>query len=368
MPLKYIYGLLVTIYLCLGSVELSSAQEKTSPFIRYSVDISYGYPFYQGDFDSFISTPQPYDGIGLTQFMQYNQSSLSGSFTVPWKYGLSFKLKATQSVVYYSEQIAKVNFKNSMYDFSLLTQYQLSVKRFNSYIYLGVGYHVSSDAKIFRTVAETKQNSNFGYIQRLSSTVGLGLEFLVWRQFSIFSEADLYFTGSDRFDGYNGLSPTFAEFPKEKGYFARDKLITFRGGVRVYFLGSSKLIAERPFGKASTSFYKNPYTSIVNPADTVKKEDPLPKELRDLGVQRKLTGYTLEVNRVITVDELKRQKDSGEKVISQIRRHFPNAKVELLLESIGFTIHIGGFGSDKEAKEALFTVRRFYSGATVLRH
>lgn len=367
MPLKNIYGLLVTFCLLVGSVDLSSAQEKTSPFIRYSVDISYGVPFYQGDFDSFISTPLPYDGVNLSEYIQYNQSSIAGSFTVPWKYGLSFKLKATQSIVYYSEQIARVNFKNSMYDISLLTQYQLSVSRFNSYLYFGVGYHVSSDAQVFRTVAETKQNSNFGYIERLSSTAGFGLEFLVWRNFSVFTEADLYLTGSDRFDGYNGLSQGFTEQPKEKKYFARDKLVTFRGGIRVYFLGSSKLIAERPFNKASSSFYENPYTDTTKTNDK-KKEDELPEELKKLGVQRKLVGYTLEVNRVITIDELKRQKDAGEKVIGQIRRHFPDAKVELLLETIGFTIHIGGFKSDKEAKEALFTVRQFYSGATVLRH
>lgn len=348
--------------------ELSFGQEKTSPFVRYSVDISYGYPIYQGDFSSLFGPSQPYNGTTLGNSLQYNQSSISGSFSIPYDYGLTFRIRGTQSIVYFSENQALVNFKNSSYDVSFLVQYQFSFKKFNTYLIGGVGYHTTSNASIFETVTETKQNPNFGYVQNMSTTFGFGLEYLVWRQFSIFAEADLFFTGTDRFDGYNGFNPGAIELEEEKSYFQRDKLITTRGGIRVYIFGKSKLIAERPFDKTLSSHYENPYKSVEVPKKDELKEDELPEELKKLGVQRKLTGYSLEVNRVITIDELKRQKDSGEKVISSINRMYPNAKVQLLLESRGFTIHIGGFGSFNEAKSALFSVRQFYSDALVKRH
>lgn len=347
------------------SVSAQRNVEKTSLYQRFSADISYGLPFYQGDFYSFFAQPLPYDGSLLGGMAQYNNNSISGSLLMPWKYNLSFRLKATQTVIYFTEALANVNFKNSMYDFSLLVQYNYTIKKFNMYMMAGIGYHVSSEAQLFDTIADTEAGKNSGQVQRLSTTVGLGFEYNVWRQFGVFLEGDWYFSGSDRFDGYNGFQAGQLERADEKSYFYRDQLITARSGIRVYFISNSTLIAERKFNQLSSSYYENPYDTS---REERKPEDDLPEELRKLGVKKKLTGYSLEVNRVITIDELKRQKVSGEKVLPSLKEKFPNAAVELLLETNGFTIHIGGFGSLKEAKNARLSVLQFYNAANVRKH
>ncbi len=360
--------LLITAFFWGLSVPVSAQRnvENTSLFKRFSADISYGLPFYQGDFYSFFAQPLPYDGSLLGGMAHYSNNSISGSLLMPWKYNLSFRLKATQTVIYFTEALANVNFKNSMYDFSLLAQYNYAIKKFSMYVMAGVGYHVSSEAQLFDTMADTETGKNSGQVQRLSTTAGLGFEYNVWRQFGLFLEGDWYFSGSDRFDGYNGFQAGQLERVDEKPYFNRDQLITVRSGVRVYFISNSTLIAERKFNQLSSSHYENPYIAIRE--EDKKPEDDLPEELRKLGVKKKLVGYSLEVNRVISIDELKRQKSSGDKVISSIKEEFPNASVELLLESNGFTIHIGGFGSLREAKHAMLSVRQFYNAANVRKH
>ncbi|TNE70916.1 hypothetical protein EP331_10695 [bacterium] len=351
-----------------GSLTAQTRKENTSIFQRYSADISYGLPFYVGDFYRLFSDPLPYDGSLLGGISQYNNSTVSGSLIIPWKYNISFRLKATQTVIFYTEALANVNFKNTLYDFSLLPQYNFNLKKFNIYVFAGVGYHVSTEATIFQTISDTEIGNNYGQIVRMSTTGGFGVEYNVWRQFSLFIEGEWYFTGSDRFDGYNGFQAGQLEKPQEKDYFTRDQIISGRSGIRVYFMNSSKLVAERSFSKKSSSYYKDPYTKLTPEEIKKEKEEELPEELKKLGVKRKLTGYSLEVNRVFTVDELKRQKSSGEKVITSIHQAYPNAQVQLLLEANGFTIHIGGFGSLKEAKNAMYTVRQYYNAANVRKH
>ena len=68
------------------------------------------------------------------------------------------------------------------------------------------------------------------------------------------------------------------------------------------------------------------------------------------------------------IEELKRQKEAGDRVISYIQAKIPAATLELLLENKGFTIHIGGFASQGQAKNALYVIRQYYSNGLVVRH
>ena len=360
-PYRLIYLILLTV---LFSAKIAVAQENSSPFKRISVDFSYGLPFYEGDFFSYFSTPAPYQDQVLMGMNVYNNSILQGSVTIPWKNWLAFRLKATQATLFFSEANAQVNFKNSMFDFTGAVQFNFSKNKFQTYLYLGGGYHTSSNATIFQTIEDLNSGNNEDQVHRISATAGLGVEYIVWRQFALFAEFDYYFTGSDRFDGYNGFAPGLFELEKEKPYLDRDRLLSGRGGLRVYFTGKAKKVAERSCNKPSSAYYDNPYSSAEQKAEV----DGLSDELKKLGVKLNLQGYTVLVNRVMDIEELKRQKAAGERVISYIQAKIPSATLELLLENKGFTIHIGGFASQGQAKNALYIIRQYYSNGLVVRH
>ncbi len=352
------------LLLVLCSAKLAVAQENTSPFQRISVDFSYGLPFYQGDFYSFFSTPAPYQDQPLKGMAISNNSILQGSVTIPWKKWLGFRLKATQATLFFSEANAQVFFKNSLYDFTGAVQFSFSYKYFQTYLYLGGGYHTSSDATVFQTLEDLNTGNNDDQVQRISSTAGFGIEYIFWKQFALFAEFDYYFSGSDRFDGYNGFAAGMPELEKEKTYLDRDRLLSGRGGLRVYFTGKAKNVAERSFDKPSSAYYDNPYL----PEDHKVEQEGLSEELKRLGVKKNLQGYTVLVNHVMNIEELKRQKEAGDRVISYIQAKIPAATLELLLENKGFTIHIGGFASQGQAKNALYIIRQYYSNGLVVRH
>lgn len=353
-------------YCFVFGANLTVAQENTSPFKRLSVDFSYGIPFYEGDFYSFFSTPAPYQDQPLMGQRIYNNSIIQGSLTIPWKNWLAFRLKATQATIFYGETNALVNFKNSLFDFTLAPQFSFNYKRFNSYIYIGGGYHTSNDAVIFQTPLDLQEGENNGQVHRVSATAGFGLEGLIWRQFALFVEADYNITGSDRFDGFNGSTPGVPELEDEKSYLDRDKILSLRGGLRVYFTGKGKKIAERKLDENSSAFYQNPYKPEA--MMTQAEKDLLTEEMKKLGVKVKLNGYTVEVNRAMNIEELKRQKSSAERVLSLIQGKFPNATVELLLEPLGFSVHIGGFASQGQAKSTLPVIKQYFSNGLIIRH
>lgn len=350
--------------LLLFSAKLTVAQENTSPFQRISVDFSYGLPFYEGDFYSFFSTPAPYQDQPLMGARLFNNSIIQGSVTFPWKSWLAFRLKATQATFFFSEVNAQVNFKNSMYDITFAPQFSFTAKRFHAYAYIGGGYHTSNEALIYQTVLDLEEGVNGDQVHRISATAGIGLEVLVWRQFAVFIEADYNITGSDRLDGYNGGAPGVFELEDEKSYLDRDKILSGRGGIRVYFTGKAKKVAERSMDKSSSSYYENPY----KPEEKKPEQDGLSEELKKLGVVKKLQGYSVEVNRVMTIEELKRQKASAEKMLPYLQSKFPNASIQLLVEERGFSIHVGGFASQGQAKNMMPIIRQYYSNGIIRRH
>jgi|GEM_PF-5525390 hypothetical protein len=364
---------IIGVIVLLLSAETSTAQENSSTSYAgaIAVDFSYGYPFYVGDFNSLFGDPAPYVNIPIVNYEIYNQHSLSGSIHFPINNIFSVALRGSQTSFYYTAPDAFLHFKNSVYDVALLPTARFSFGRNSVYGYAGGGYNWHDNATLFETRNQAENEPNLDQSNSFSVSTGLGYEFRVWQQLALFIEGDLIFTGTDKIDGFNGPDLTTAngQDADQKFYFSRDKLLSARGGIRIYFKNPSRPVAERPLNDPISSYYKNPFNEP--PEKEESKEDTgrqLTEREQKLGVRLKLSNYTLESYVALNLDELERQKEVAQKHLSELRTRFPGMSVYLLAEDFGYSVHFGSFSSYEKAKEARFYLRRYYSDARVLYH
>ena len=349
------------------AVHSASGQEKNSILEKLSADFSYGFPTYLGDFSTIFSrgTIPTFRSVPLGTTSQYNLSSFAGSISYDFRPWVTFRLRASQTNIFFSESSAGVNFRNSLVDLSLLAQLRIAeFSRFKIYGYLGPGINTHLDADIRPTQSEAESTPNFTEIRRISATAGLGFQGRVWSRYYLFAEGDVIFTGSDRFDGYNGFPTDFSgdEFAEEEPFLGRDQILTARAGIRVRLGKSTVKVPERKV--------KDPLVAWLPPdgeADTTAAEkdfDPW----EGFGVSEQLRGYTLQVDFVTDTDALSRQKKVADSISDELAGKGIRARVQLLREGRGVSIHIGVFRHRRNAKKIIRDLKNYYSGVLIRNH
>lgn len=357
---------LILILLIAGIGQSAIGQENNS-FPAISIDFGAGYPIYVGDFYRFNQPLETYQGSQLNSYYQYNQSHFSGNVTIPLGNIFAFRIKASQYSVNYTEQVAQVNFKNTIVDLSALFQLYIVNQGFGLYTYAGAGVEFSKDAEIYALQQDMQTAVYDESVRRLSTTGGLGMHYWITNQFSVFLEGEMMFTGSDRVDGYYGTENGLPR-ESEKSYFSRDKFLAVRGGVRFRLTNPARPVAERPENNPVSSFVPDP-----NATDEKLKEG-LPDEMKgkpplyqELGVKQQLDGYTVKVQLVRELEELKRQKKVAEDIVKRLPTN-KDLKVYLLEESYGYSVHIGYFTSYDAAKSIVRDTKLYYAGVTIQRN
>jgi hypothetical protein len=353
--------ILAAIVLCCLGLSRASAQENNSAFQRISIDFGGGFPIYYGDFYPLNATLDPM----LQAPRQYNQSHIAAGINIPLAKFLDIRLEASQTTVYYSDETTPVNFKNTALDFSGQLKWNIINRRFGTYLLTGAGVNFHHRPKDILGNTDVTDADYSESVRRLSVTGGLGLQFWFSDRIGIFAEGIAQIPGSDFIDGFT-RPPSGNRNADEKGYFKRDKFLTARGGIRFRLFKPTTPVAERSVDEPVSSFVPDP-----NATDEDLKEGKKPKEnkeipdiYKELGIQQSLSGYTMMVQHVMTIEELKRQKETAEQMLDRI---FPNRALEVLLleESEGFSIHFGYFKNRQDARSYRDEVLKYYGGALI---
>lgn len=380
MYMPYLKAFFPALILLLGISSHAGAQENNSLYNRVSIDLNYGMPTYYGDFYKRSGEVQPYQGFQeLEGTTQYNTQSIGGSLTVPLNYILALRLHLSQSVIYFAEENAQVLFKNHLFNMSLTPQVYFVNRDIGAYAYAGPGINLHSDPNTDDPsnlpanqddLGSKVYNSNN---RSISLTGGLGVQYHVFDWITVFAEGQLTFTGSDRIDGYNGPSLEEDNPADPKPYFKRDRILTYKGGLRFRLLQPAKPVAERPENNMISSYVPDPNATdedLLKDAqkDTADEESQLTERMKNMGVKTKLSGYTLKINHVMDLDQLERQKQVARRVAGSLSADGTELEVFLLKEAYGFSLHFGYFDSYEEAKAMKRRVEHYYAGAQVQRN
>ena len=364
---------LLAILLFAGPLHLLQAQDNDLPVSNIRVDLSYGLPIYFGEFFPFGSEPAYVNRNGaspleLVNYSQYNQSNISASVIADLNDRIGLRLKMGQTIFFFAEETqANINFKNSLFDASLLFQVDLLTSRTGIYLYGGPGFTIHKDARIFVRQLEMETAFNTERETGFTLTGGLGFDVEIGkkRRFELFVEAEYLNTGSDRVDGYNGYSfnDGLPQINEEEGpYFQRDYFLNARGGIRLKLFKPAPRQPERPFDAPLSSLTPDPTKADLT-------EDEKESLFDELGVQQNLSGgYSIEVNFVVQIPELRRQKEVAKSVAEELRKQGIDVEVLLLNEPLGFSIHFGYFSSREEAKKVVRKIRQYYSDIIIHRN
>ena len=364
--------------LLLGGMLPCQAQENNSLVDRITVDIGYGLPTYYGDFFKRFNQVKPYRGSQeLSGISQYNAQHFTGSMTIPFSKLLALRLQLSQTIFYYSEDLAQLYFKNHIFNFSVMPQLYVVNRDFGAYIFAGPGINMHRDPQTQdpdnlpsnkETLGLISYNKN---VNRVSVSGGLGVQYHIFDWLTVYAESELMLTGSDRVDGYNGPPVNDSNQPDEKPFFQRDKIFTYRGGLRFRLIQPTKPVAERSEDNPVSSFVPDPELTdenlMTSQADSAREMGLTPEEM-DLGVVREMDGYSLVVNHVMDLNELEKQKSVAQKIAAQVSGPDLEIDVYLKKESYGYSIHLGYFSSYTQAKENKRRVERYYAGVKIRRN
>lgn len=354
---------------------ISPAQENTSWRSGILVDISAGVPFYIGDFDHPWDTDAEFTELPLGPRTQYNNVAFAGSISFPLSNRINFRLRYFQSSFYFSEESARVFFRNTIFDTSGLFELYIIDSRWQWYINGGVGLNSHFDADIYRSLRNMETEPNFDRKFTMSTSAGTGIQYSINPFISVFAEADWLFTGSDRIDGWNGdhdENPG-AERESQKSYFKRDQLLSGRGGIRFNLFRPSRPVAERSQRDLVSSYVPDPdreeeVDPIEPPPLVAPAVDDRPEEYRRLDIRRSLEGITIAVDYATGFDELERQRDVALRIADQVSTPQKTLEVFLLEDNRGFTVHFGTFTTVSEAHQFVGILSIYYSGTQIRRH
>ncbi len=358
----------LTLLLFLIFYQNSIAQENPSWRDGITVDFSAGVPFYMGDFDHLWVMDQQFNRLPLGPRSQYNATSFAAGLNVPLSNVFNFRVRFSHSTIFFTENSVQLNFKNTVFDAAANLDINLINRRFGWYLTTGLGANNHFDAKVFRSLMEMETEPNFDRKWSFSTNFGTGFQFSITPEIAVFTELEWLFTGSDRIDGYHGDDPEFfgMEMEDPKGYFQRDQIVSARGGIRYTFRRTARQVEERPFSDLVSSYVPDP--DRPEPEDIEPEEiDDRPAEWIRLGVRRNLDGITIAVEYARNLEELERQKEVANRIVSQLHGEL-DLEVFLLADNQGFTVHFGNFRSVAEARLYVPQIRNYYSGAQIRRH
>jgi hypothetical protein len=346
------------------SLTALQAQENNSAYSRISIDFGGGFPIYYGDYYPLNETLDPL----LPSPIQFNQSHIFAGVNIPLAKFISVRLEASQTTVYYSDESLPVNFKNTALDFSGQLQWNIINRRFGAYLLTGAGVNIHNRPRDIIGSSSVEDPDYSDSVRRLSVTGGLGLQFWITDRIGIFADGMAHLPGSDYIDGH-AAPPSGDPDAKEKGYLDRDKFFTARGGIRFRLFKPTQPVSERSVDDPVSSYVPDPTATDedLKEGKVEPKPEKKPKIYEELGIQESLSGYTLMVQHVLTIEELKRQKKTAEQLADRI---VPNRKVKVLLleESQGFSIHYGYFNNSTDARNYRDDAELYYSGAVVKRY
>lgn len=358
------------ILLALMAFQKSQAQANTSVNHPVYIDFGYGMPVYYGDLWKIGGGTVTFRGNPMQAQTQYNTSSVYAGALLPLSRRFYIRPQFSNSTVYFQEPFRNVYFRNNIFEAGLTAQFFVVKQRAAVYLFGGPSVTVSYDAELFNSQPESETTPQTDRVVRAGLLAGLGAHVRVWRQLHLFAEYQFSFTGTDRFDGYNGdIATGTAGAPDEKSYFNRDQVAVLRGGIRLPILRPPSRVEERP---------RNLPLSTVNPDPgfdeiTLKQKEEAEKRNKPalyykLGVKPKLERFTVAVSHSLTLEELERFNASAVRVAEKLGPKKNPPPVQLLEEPSGFTVHIGTFASPVEARKFAKRLSRYYRNVEVRKH
>ena len=369
--MKFLRNGLICLFISIGGCFASFAQSSDSFLSDFKVDIGYSFPIYNGEFSglsgskSFVerSGTSPID---LLDSRQFNQSNVYGSVSAQISDKLGARLRISQTTFFFAEEIqANVSFKNTIFDISLMSEFLILDSFIKSYIYFGPGINFHKDARIFNNSLDAQIEPNTERTTGISGTLGLGFEYDIGKRFALFFEAEYFNTGSDRIDGYNGFeieNDRTVIREEEDSYLQRDFFLNIGGGIRLKMFKKDKPVPERPVDRPLSSYVANPDSTTKRLSDDT---DALTAGERKLDIKGELSGgYTIKVNIVLTLDELRRQRKIAE-TVANAAIDSDDIKILLLKEPDGYSVHFGYYNDLRTAKEKVLELRKFYSDITI---
>jgi len=368
--MMYLKTGLIALFMLYAGCCCSVAQSSDSFLSNFKADIGYAFPIYNGEFSGISGTKTFVERSGtspieLVNSRQFNQSNVKGSISAQVGDNFRARLRISQTTFFFAEEVqANVSFKNSIFDISLMPEFQIMDSFLKSYIYFGPGINFHKDARIFSTSLAAQTELNTERTTSISGTVGLGFEYSIGKRLALFFEAEYFNTGSDRIDGYNGFNienDLTVVQEEEDSYLQRDFFLNVGGGIRLKMFNKQKPVPERPEAKPLTTFVQNPDSvSLKLP------EDSLALEERKLDIKEQLSGgYAIKVNYVLTLDELRRQRRIAE-TVADVAIQSDDIGILLLKETDGYSIHFGYYEDLRTAKERVLELRKFYSDITII--
>lgn len=348
---------LMWVMLCVGAKDVV-AQEKYSPLDGVYFDIWFGQPWYFGDFNPLSGSPEPLLSREVSNGKQSSATSFGAAILVPIRSSLAGKFRFSSSTLSFSDESARIRFENTHLDISVDAVYYPVRGRFSAYVQGGVGLSAVRDISL--AVQNTEDSAEWTI--NVGTNVGLGIDYAIVPKIRIFAEGELYFLGTDRFDGYNGgLTNELQRLEQEdapKSYFQRDKLILARAGIRVRL---PSLVKQ-----------KNSDADLPRKKQEDKKDEQRQGSIydqeQDLGVRYKLEDITLKADFVVKITDLGRHKDVAQRIAKELSTEERGLEVLLLKEKNGYSVHFGTFKRYEDAKGFVISLRQYYSNLIVVDH